>query len=61
MRSTRRTLSLCTDQAYSKALAAKYSTEESPVSLTQFLAWNPYIQGTCDRVNHIQRVCKGLV
>ncbi|KAK1146011.1 hypothetical protein N8T08_003659 [Aspergillus melleus] len=42
-----------------EALAAKYSTDESPVSLTQFLAWNPYLQGSCDRVNHVQRVCKG--
>ncbi|PLB44169.1 hypothetical protein P170DRAFT_416613 [Aspergillus steynii IBT 23096] len=42
-----------------EALAAKYSTDDSPVSLTQFLAWNPYLQGTCDRVNHVQRICKG--
>ncbi|KAL2830491.1 hypothetical protein BDW59DRAFT_177835 [Aspergillus cavernicola] len=42
-----------------EGLARKFSTDDGPVSLTQFLAWNPYIQGSCDRVNHVQRVCKG--
>ncbi|KAL4941851.1 hypothetical protein BDV06DRAFT_212346 [Aspergillus oleicola] len=42
-----------------EGLATKYSTNESPVTLTQFLAWNPHIRGTCGRVNHVQRVCKG--
>ena len=45
----------------SEGLATKFSTDDAPVSLTQFLAWNPYIQGSCDRVNHVQRVCKGFV
>ncbi|KAL4945824.1 hypothetical protein BDV06DRAFT_218899 [Aspergillus oleicola] len=40
-------------------LAAKYSTPERPVSLVQFLAWNPHIQGQCDFLNHVQHVCKG--
>ncbi|KAL6230225.1 hypothetical protein BDW75DRAFT_234554 [Aspergillus navahoensis] len=42
-----------------EGLATKFSTGDAPVTLTQFLAWNPYIQGSCDRVNHVQRVCKG--
>ncbi|KAG2420417.1 hypothetical protein HFD88_005218 [Aspergillus terreus] len=42
-----------------EALAAKYSTDDSPVSLIQFMAWNPHLQGTCDRVNTVQRICKG--
>ncbi|KAL2821417.1 hypothetical protein BDW59DRAFT_150071 [Aspergillus cavernicola] len=39
-------------------LAAKYSTDDLPISLTQFLAWNPHIQGSCDFLNHVQRVCR---
>lgn len=46
---------------YSEELAAKYSTDDSPVSLIQFMAWNPHLQGACDRPNLVQRVCKGLV
>ncbi|KAF9891873.1 hypothetical protein FE257_003358 [Aspergillus nanangensis] len=42
-----------------EALAAKYSTDDSPVSLIQFLAWNPYLHGTCEDVYLVQRVCKG--
>ncbi|KAL2860034.1 hypothetical protein BJX68DRAFT_275493 [Aspergillus pseudodeflectus] len=40
-------------------LIARYSTDEFPVSLTQFLAWNPHIQGSCRFLNHLQRVCRG--
>ncbi|KAL4936505.1 hypothetical protein BDV06DRAFT_216622 [Aspergillus oleicola] len=42
-----------------EGLAEKYSTDDAPVSVTQFLAWNPHLQGLCDRVNQVQRVCKG--
>ncbi|KAL4902739.1 hypothetical protein BDW74DRAFT_169329 [Aspergillus multicolor] len=42
-----------------EGLATKFSADDAPVSLTQFLAWNPHLQGSCDRVNHVQRVCKG--
>ncbi|GIJ83220.1 hypothetical protein Asppvi_001740 [Aspergillus pseudoviridinutans] len=40
-------------------LAAQYSTEGSPVTLTQFLTWNPAILGSCGHLNHVQRICKG--
>ncbi|KAL5041073.1 hypothetical protein BDW71DRAFT_201664 [Aspergillus fruticulosus] len=42
-----------------EGLAKKYSTDDARVSLTQFLAWNPHLQGTCDRVNQVQRVPPG--
>ncbi|KAL4790836.1 hypothetical protein BDV19DRAFT_393688 [Aspergillus venezuelensis] len=35
-------------------LAARYSTPERPISLVQFLAWNPHIEGRCDFLNHVQ-------
>ncbi|RAK80817.1 carbohydrate-binding module family 18 protein [Aspergillus fijiensis CBS 313.89] len=38
-------------------LAARYSTEDHNVTLTQFLSWNPYIQGSCGYLNAAQRVC----
>ncbi|KAJ1704780.1 hypothetical protein NYO67_13065, partial [Aspergillus flavus] len=40
-------------------LAARYSTEELPISETQFLSWNPNILGACSWVHNSQRVCKG--
>ncbi|RAK98437.1 carbohydrate-binding module family 18 protein [Aspergillus ibericus CBS 121593] len=39
-------------------LAARYSTDDHEVTLTQFLSWNPYIQGSCGSLNSAQRVCK---
>ncbi|KAL2827355.1 hypothetical protein BDW59DRAFT_171377 [Aspergillus cavernicola] len=48
------------DNPTCEELAGRYSTAEFPVSLTtQFLAWNPHIQGSCSFLNHLQRVCKG--
>ncbi|KAE8326141.1 hypothetical protein BDV39DRAFT_216108 [Aspergillus sergii] len=40
-------------------LAARYSTDELPISETQFLSWNPNILGACSWVHNSQRVCKG--
>ncbi|KAB8260731.1 hypothetical protein BDV32DRAFT_158653 [Aspergillus pseudonomiae] len=40
-------------------LAARYSTDEVPISEMQFLSWNPNILGACSWVHSSQRVCKG--
>lgn len=42
----------------SQDLATRYSTESNNITLTQFMAWNPTILGSCRFVNHVQRVCK---
>ncbi|KAJ5631936.1 carbohydrate-binding module family 18 protein [Penicillium longicatenatum] len=39
-------------------LATRYSTESNNITLTQFMAWNPTILGSCGFVSHVQRVCK---
>ncbi|KAL4879022.1 hypothetical protein BJY04DRAFT_220618 [Aspergillus karnatakaensis] len=39
-------------------LAARYSTDDFPISVTQLLAWNPHLQGTCDLVAQAQRLCR---
>ncbi|RAH80511.1 carbohydrate-binding module family 18 protein [Aspergillus japonicus CBS 114.51] len=39
-------------------LAARYSTDNNEVTVTQFLSWNPFIQGSCGSLYTGQRVCK---
>ncbi|KAJ5376488.1 carbohydrate-binding module family 18 protein [Penicillium cosmopolitanum] len=39
-------------------LADKYSTDTNNVTLTQLLAWNPKILGSCGFLNNVQRVCQ---
>ncbi|KAL4861681.1 hypothetical protein BDV12DRAFT_203762 [Aspergillus spectabilis] len=36
-------------------LVAQYSNDDIAVSVTQFLAWNPHLQGDCNQVVHAQR------
>ncbi|KAL4801183.1 hypothetical protein BDV18DRAFT_149844 [Aspergillus unguis] len=47
------------DNPTCEELASRYSSDLQPVTLTQLLAWNPHIEGSCGSLNFVQRVCKG--
>jgi hypothetical protein len=42
-----------------KGLAAQLSNATHPVTIEQFMAWNPYLEGSCDEITLDQRICTG--